>query len=488
MADSGHTAGRIGRAFGLQLFGRVFGTLASLATVTFTTRYLGPEDYGYLTAAVMFITLWAAFADLGFSEVIVRRVTDSRLRERPSVERLVGISLGFAVVWSLPLSLITLGVGLVVYRNDPQIAKLLLITVGSLALTTLYTSFDAVFKVHLRYGAVALADFGGRTLSMAMTLVLVSQGAGLEWFAVVQLVPPAVNLVLMAFAAARLGQVRPRFEISATRSLLVESFPITVVLIIAVLYWRIDGVLLSVLSSADQVGHYGLAYSLAFLVTMVSDLLLASLLSTASALFASDRDRFAQIVARTSQIMYFLAVPIAVVGPILAAPIITMISSDSFADGAPVLALLFVAAAVTFLNSAASQALFAAHDQHFLMKLNACTLVFNIVANVALIPHFGARGAAAALVATEVLGLACSRWRMAKRGLYREPIGFILRLAIPAAAAGVTAYLLCDLSPLVSLPAAAACYVAVNFVVGPANKRFVTTLRASSDQHVEGAS
>lgn len=475
----GHSAGRIGRAFGLQLAARVLGTGASLVTVALTTRYLGPVNYGYLTSAIMFVTLFLALTELGIGEVAVRRVTDTRHNVRPTIVRLVQVSLGFAIVWSIPLTLITLITGVVVYHDNPDVVKLLFIVAGSITLTTLYTSFDPMFNVHMRFGWVALADFGGRVLSMLLTVVLVTFDASLVWFAVVQLVPPAVNLALKSVAALRLGVIRPVFDVRATRSLLVESFPITVVLVIAVLYWRIDGVLLSVLSDPEQVGHYGLAYSMAFMVTMVSELLLTSLLSTTTALFAADRERFRAFVVRTTEIMYFVAVPVAVIGPLLAGPIITLISSDSFADGAPVLGLLFVAAALTFLTGAASQALFAAHDQHFLMRLNAVTLGLNIVANIALIPAFGATGAAAALVGTEVIGLAASRWRLHTRKLYREPLPFGARLLLPTGVAAVIAVALQGLSPLISLPAAAAGYLVVNLAVGPVNKRFLLqTLRS----------
>lgn len=475
----GHSAVRIGRAFGLQMAGRVLGTGASLITVALTTRHLGPENYGYLTSAVMFVTLFLALTELGIGEVAVRRVTDTRLNVRPTIARLVQISLGFAIVWSIPLTLITLVTGIVVYHDNPEVVKMLFIVAGSITLTTLYSSFDPMFNVHMRFGWVALADFGGRVLSMALTVALVAVDAPLVWFAAVQLVPPAVNLALKSVAAVRLGVGRPIFDVRATRSLLIESFPITVVLIIAVLYWRIDGVLLSVLSTPEQVGHYGLAYSMAFMVTMVCELLLTSLLSTTTALFAADRERFTAFVARTSEIMYFVAVPVAVIGPILAGPIITLISSDSFADGAPVLGLLFVAAALTFLTGAASQALFAAHDQHFLMRLNAVTLVVNILANIALIPRFGATGAAVALVGTELIGLAASRWRLHHRKLYHEPFAFGLRLVVPTAAAAAIAVALQGFSPLVSLPAAAVGYLAVNLVAGPVNKRFIRqTLRS----------
>ncbi|GAC67483.1 flippase [Gordonia soli] len=476
---SGSTITAIARAFAQQMAGRVGGTIASLATVALTTRTLGPENYGQLTAAVMFVTLWMSLTEFGVGEIIVRRVTDSQRSVRPTVHRLVQVNLGISLTMSLPLMAVAMVSGILVYHNQPQVVGMLVIISVSLALTTLHTAFDPVFTVMMRFGAVALADFLGRVLTLGLTIGLVVADAPVYTYAFAQIIPPLGQLIIKAIAARRLGPLTPLFRGRESLGLLRESLPIALVLVIAVLYWRIDGVLLSVLSNPVEVGHFGLAYSIAFMATMVSELFLASTLSTTTRLFQSDRAAFGVFVRGVFEAMYFVAVPVAVVGAVLAGPLITLLSSDSFSDGAPVLALLFLAAAITFLNGSASQALFAAHDQHFLLRLNAVTLTINIVLNVILIPLLGAVGAGIALVATEVIGFVVARVRLARRSPVREPWSFIVRLAIPAAGAGIVAWSLHGVNPVLALLAAAIVYLGVNLLIGPVTPGYIRSFRAA---------
>ncbi|GAA4397367.1 hypothetical protein GCM10023147_32630 [Tsukamurella soli] len=456
--------GRIAKAFSLQIVARVLGLVASIGTVTLTTRHLGPEAYGHLTTAVIFVNLWTSLTELGIGAVIVRRVTSGT----GELDRLVRVNSGMAILYCVPLGVVSGVTGWLIYHDSKQVVGMILIVSGSLVLTTLATCFDPVFLTHVRFGAVAAADLTGRVGSLAATLVLVNMHAPIVWFAVVQLVPPAVTLVIEAVAAHRIIDARPVFAPGEAWELLRESLPQTGVLIIGVLYWRADGLILSLRSTASEVGAYGLAYNLAFNATVISTLYLSSSLSTMTALYSGDRHAFARFVTRSMEALGFIGAPIAVVGLVLSPQLITLFGSAEFREaGGLTLGLLLVAVALTFLTAVLSQALFAAHDQVFLLRLNIANMTLNIVLNWFLAPHFGARGAGAALVASEVVGLAVATVRLARRSPYRTPWLFALRLAIPTAAAGGVAYVLDGLPVLVTGCAAAVVYIAVDLVVGP---------------------
>ena len=134
----------------------------------------------------------------------------------------------------------------------------------------------------------------------------------------------------------------------------------TAMLVIAVLYWRADGVILSLTSTTDQVGIYGLAYTLAFTLTAVATFFQSSTMSTMVHSFTQDHNAFGAFVGRSMEAMLFIAAPIAVLGTVLSGPIIALVGSSSFVpDGGPTVALLFSAMALTFLTGVLSQALFA---------------------------------------------------------------------------------------------------------------------------------
>jgi O-antigen/teichoic acid export membrane protein len=461
------------RAFSQQLVFRALGMVASMLTVAITTRHLGPSGYGHLTTAIVFVGLWTSLTELGIGAVVVRRVTAGK----GDLGRLIRVNSGMSLIYCIPLFALAAASGALVYRDQREVVAMVLIVSCSLILTTVSSCFEPVFLARVRFTAVAWSDLVSRVASLAATVLLVAVGADIVWFAVVQLVPPAVVLLIQGLAAARMVDWRPVFSLSESWDLLRESLPQTGVLIIAVLYWRADGVILSLRSTPDQVGVYGLAYTLAFTLSVLSTFFQSSTLSAATHAFASDRSEFARFVARSVESMLFLGAPVAVVGVVLAQPIVELVGSSEFgAHGGLALALLFVAVALTFLNAAISQALFAAHDQVFLFRLNLVNLLGNIALNIVLAPRYGAVGAGAALLVAESVGLLVVSWRLSRITPYRTPLVFALRLVIPLTAAAMVAISLHDGAVLVALPCAAAAYLVVNLLVGPVTPRVIRAL------------
>jgi O-antigen/teichoic acid export membrane protein len=462
-------------AFGYQLVFRVAGMVASIVTVALTVRHLGAGSYGHLTTAIVFISLWTSFTELGIGAVVVRRVTSGG----GDLERLVRINTGLSLVYGIPLTIVATVSGLVVYSGEGQVSMVLPIVAAGLALTTVSSCVQPVFLATVRFKAVAWSDVVSRLLSLVMTLVLLKTDAGLVWFAVVQVVPPLVVLVVQGVAASRIVSWRPVFAMRESLDLLRESLPQTAVLVIGVLYWRIDGVMLSLLDTPAQVGTYYLATTLAFTLSIIPTFFATSTLSTMTGLWGRDRDRFARFTARSVETMMFVGAPIAVVGLVLAEPIMRVIGSAEFvADGTPTLAVLFAAVGVTFLNGTVSQALFAAHQQAFLVRLNVVNLAINIGLNLVLIPLWGAVGAAVALLVTELIGQLVASWKLSRHSAYRTPWAFAVRLLVSLAAAAGVAVLLRPAPVLAALAAAGAAYVLVNVAIGPVRVR---TIRAMLD-------
>jgi O-antigen/teichoic acid export membrane protein len=467
------------RAFGQQLIFRALGMVASVLTVAVTTRHLGPVGYGHLTTAVVFVGLWTSLTELGVGAVVVRRVASGK----GELSRLVRVNAGMSLVYCIPLFVITAISGALVYRGQGEVVQMVLIVSGSLILTTITSCFEPIFLARVRFTAVAWSDLVSRVASLGATMLLIGMGANIVWFAVVQLVPPMVVLVIQGVAAARIGDWRPVFSLSESWHLLRESLPQTGVLIIAVLYWRADGVILSLRSTPEQVGVYGLAYTLAFTLSVLSTFFQTSTLSAATHSFAVDRTEFARFVSRTVESMMFLGAPIAVVGVVVAQPVVELVSSSEFgAHGGLTLKLLLVAVALTFLNAAISQALFAAHDQVFLFRLNLVNLIGNIILNIVLTPRYGAVGAGAALIVAELTGLLVVTWRLSRITPYRTPWLFGLRLAIPLGAAAAVTIPLQHASVLVTLPVSALVYLAVNLVVGPVTPQVIRKTLADRER------
>lgn len=454
---------RIAHAFSVQLICRALGMLASVVSVAMTARYLGPGRYGQLTIAVAFVGMWASLADLGIGTVIVRRVTSGT----GDLERLVRVNSGLSLVYCLPLAAAAAGTGLLLYR-DADVRIMLVVLSGQLLMLTMTTRFEPVFLSTVRFSAVAMSDVLGRLGTLAMVSYLVAIRADVVWFAVAQLIPPALQLLIQGSAAARHISLRPIFAPREVADLLRESiFPIGVA-VVGVLYWRTDGVILSKVSTHSEVGVYGLAYTVAFNTLVVSMFFLKATLSTATELFSRNVEAFTAFLRRCVELMYFVGVPVAVVGALLARPLIELFGDREFVErGAPALATLFVAVALRFVTGTLGQGLFACHQQKFLFRLSIATLAFNIALNLLLDRPFGAVGAGLALVGTELFGMVIASWWLRRACDYHTPVAFLLRLLVPTGACVAVALLLAGYQVVLVVTAAAAVCLVTSVTVGP---------------------
>jgi O-antigen/teichoic acid export membrane protein len=472
-ADASIPPSRIAHAVTIQLVCRALGMLASVVSVAMTARYLGPGRYGQLTIAVAFIGMWSSLADLGIGTVIVRRVTSGR----GDLERLVRVNSGLSLVYCVPLAAVAAVCGLLIYR-DADVRVMLVVLSGQLLMLTMRTRFEPVFLATVRFSAVAISDVAGRLATLAMVAWLVTTRADVIWFAVAQLIPPALQLVIQGVAASRHISLRPVFAPREAGDLLKESLALMGVLVVGILYWRTDGVILSLVSTHAEVGVYGLAYTIAFNTEALSTFFLKSTLSTATALFSRDVDAFAGFLRRSVELMYFVAVPVAVVGALLAGPLMGVFGDQAYVGrGAPTLALLFIAVALRFVSGTLGQGLFASHQQRFFFRLFVVALAINIVLNLALDHRLGAVGAAVSLVCTEIFGLVIASWRLRSQTGYRTPVPFLLRVLVPTAASVVVALVLSGYHVVLILTAAAVAYLAASLTFGPVNFSTLTALR-----------
>ncbi|GFG67017.1 hypothetical protein MKUB_45070 [Mycobacterium kubicae] len=463
---------RIAHAFSVQLLCRAVGMLASVVAVAMTARYLGPGRYGQLSIAAAFIGMWASLSDLGLSSVIVRRVTSGT----GQIERLVRVNSGLSLMYCVPLVTAAAVSGLLVYR-DADIRVMLVVLSGQLLMLTMATRFEPVFLSTVRFTAVAVSDVAGRVGSLAMISWLVATEADVIWFAVAQLIPPALQLVIQGTAAARHISLRPVFAPREALDLLRESLPLAGAAVVGILYWRADEVILSLLSTHSEVGVYGLAYTIAFNTEALSVFFLRSTLSTATTLFSRDTTAFVAFLRRCVELMYFLAVPIAVIGVLLAGPLIELFGDQDFVGrGAPTLGLLFVAAALRFVTATLGQGLFACGQQRFFFQLFVVTLGVNVALNLLLDSKFGAVGAGITLVGTELLGMVFASWRLRQQCDYRTPVKFVVRTLVPTAVSVAVTLLLPGHQVVLTLGAAACAYLITNLAVGPVKWSTLTSL------------
>ncbi len=410
--------------------------------IALLTRYLAQAKFGHLLAALSFIGIFQVTTDLGLWTIASREI--ARAPDRESTILSAVYTLGSA------LTVVTIvggaALAFALYSGAPHglTRDAILILLVQFLFAGLSGSASAHLTAHQRAVSIALGSLLSTLLFVALLAVVVTLNLGFLWVAVAYTLAAVAAFALPIASMLRQVRLRLSWDPGLIRYLTVNALPQGLLLVLAVVYFRIDTVLLSLLSTADQVALYGLAYRVveffAFLPVYFMGVLFPVLART-----QPHTERLAELVRGATASMLVGGLAAMTLVATFAPEVIRILTgSSSYAHAEGVLRLLAVALLMIFLTNAFFQTLIALNRQRILIRLTAVVLVVNVACNCALIPPFGATGAAYALIASEVISLALSL--RAYREVGRLPrIPRLWRIVVATAGMGVSGWLVTTL-------------------------------------------
>jgi O-antigen/teichoic acid export membrane protein len=377
---------------------RIFAALLGLVVVAVVARHLGPADFGLLSYAFALASLFAIVGHLGLDSLIVREL----VLEPEKATNVLGTVFTMKVAAYL-LAALALLVYTTLLKNHSQTeVHLLYLAAASIALAPAMT-FTSWFhaKVLARYvsisGTLALlvAGFG--------KLALVFVGAGVIAIA-------AMNVVQIVFAAAigiffyiRIkGPPLTSWEFSpeAARALLSESWMIFLGSIFAVIYLKIDQVMLRWLVGPQEVGVYAVAAQLSEAAYFIPTAIVASVFPKLIELRKTDEVAFHLRLQTLFDLLALAALAVLLSVLLLGESIVTVIFGAPYYKAVPILVVHILAVPFIFLRFAFSKWIIIEEFAVFSLITQGLGALMNVVLNMVLIPYIAGLGAAMATVAS----------------------------------------------------------------------------------------
>jgi O-antigen/teichoic acid export membrane protein len=399
VSQRGGAASRVARSTVAQTLLTLAAAGLSVLVLHLSTAYLGAAVYGQVVAATALVAVLSALADGGLATLGAREMA----RRPDEAASILGITMALRSVAGLALMPVALGVAVLLYHSTPFTVTAVLVLSPALALGALQSSLGAVFVARGRNQVNAAID----TASLAAVLV------GVKLVGDRHLGTTAYMLVLLggylvataSTAVLACGQVRQRPSISTrrARTLLVAGAPLGLVLVLNMVYLRLDSLLLSVLRAPVEVGRYGVAYRVVELMMAMPSLFMIALLPEIA---AATPARARQLVQRALEVTGTVAVPVTVAVVVVAPAILDTLGGPAFVPAGAALRILAVGAGASYLGAVYGNALIAMGHQRRMPPLTVLVVVANLVLNLALIPFLGLEGAAVATTASELLALA----------------------------------------------------------------------------------
>jgi len=402
-----------------QMGGRIFAGLAGVVSVAATTRYLSIQDVGTLLTAFTFASFFLVGAQLGVGTAGARL-----LAWRPEETRRIVASIALvSTVTALVLAGCAYLAAQVVYPGPEHslLRTAILIFLSQLLPNGPKVAAGACFVARQQIVIATVTAAVARAMSLALILGAIELDAGLLWISVATASAAVLDGLLGAGIAVRMvGLGRP--SLRTGMGVIKAALPLSAILLINIFYFRLDLILLSLLSSKREVALYGVSYKLIDFLFFLPSMFMVTLFPVIARL-APTSERLHALVQKAFTTVQLAALPVVVLG-LYAGDILEVLAGSSYRTAAPILQLLLISLGLSFLPGVLGNVLVALSRQRGLLVVSCTVLASNVALNLVLIPALDATGAAIVMVMTESLSLAAMLWlysHVAKRPSFYKP-------------------------------------------------------------------
>ncbi|MGZ3626750.1 MAG: flippase [Ktedonobacteraceae bacterium] len=363
-------------------------------------RFLGDVKFGELYFAITFVLLIGFPIEFGFNQQLTRDVAQDPSKALGYLSNILIIKV---ILWSILYTCMLAICWLLGYSVEQRML------IALCGITLLSGSIANAFgALHYAFERVAYPTIGTtleKGLSAVVGILALKYGASVEVMACILMGGSLINACWQAIWAFRLLGLHLSVDIILIKGLLLTGIPFLTYGVLGVIYYRIDTVLLSLMTSTAVVGWYGASYrifdTLVFLPSLVISAIMYPVFSKLS-MHSLSQLRIA--VEKSLNFLLFLGIPITV-GLIVAAPAIIgfLYHRPEFEHSVPALQALAPGLLFLYINSVLSSTLISTKREKKIMLMAAIALIFNLGLNLLLIPRYLQVGAAVVTSLTELL-------------------------------------------------------------------------------------
>lgn len=395
---------------GVQVFGRVLATALALITIGALTRYLGANGFGLYTTIFAYVGIVAVVADFGFYWIGLREISQNPSEQNKIFQNLLAFrSLLAALIYIL-------GALFALLLPYPEVVKngIFLISFATF-FGTVNSTFIAIFQVNYRMDKAVLTDIVGRVIILALILFQIKAQLNLNWILASYVIANFVNLLASIVMARPYFRFGLGFDFKLWKYFFKETLPMGTMLVLGIIYFRIDALLLSFLKTPTAVGIYGAPYKVVDILLTLPAMFLGNVFPAITTEVTNNKERFNYLFQKSFDFLAIAAFGIIAGVCALSAPIMTLIAGEKFsadytvsffshpATSSLILQILVFAVAISYLTNLFESTIVAAGRQKKLIVPKLIFLVFNVVLNLILIPKYSYLGAAFITVLTEIL-------------------------------------------------------------------------------------
>ena len=373
---------------------RLFRILMAFWVGVAVARFLGPTQFGQLSFALSFTSLFAIFSNLGLEHISVREfVKHPRLQNEilGSIWRLK--TAGTILIWVV-ISITT------ATMNIPHNARLLVFILSLNFLFYTLTGIDYYFQSRVQGRITARIRIAALLIVSLVRLYCIWQKASVTTFAALFVVEGAILSVGMLYQFRhRVGPVvHWKSQRTVMRSLLKNAWPLMLSGLAVSVFLKIDQVMLQLMMGEKAVGEYAAAAKISDALYFVALAMTTTFFPAILAAWKISTEFFQKRLQQFYDLMVWTGILFTIALSLLAKPMVLLLFGEKFSNAGPVLIVHSWALVFVFMAQAGSRWFLCKNRQIQLALIQLAACAVNVLLNWLLIPEYGILGAAFATV------------------------------------------------------------------------------------------
>lgn len=375
---------------GWMFFGRVASMIVSLIATIYVARNLGPQNYGELSYAVSFVSIFSFIAVLGIDQILYRDLVHYPEKRNQYMGSALALRLGASLI------AVILCVGFAFYFSPKDVSIFLIFMLSASFILNSFQIINYEFQADVKSKFPSLLTLYVAIILNILKIIVVVFGGGVIYLAFVLLLESAFYAIGYIYYRYRFyGNFSQwTFDREIAVKILKDSWPLTFASAFALVYARIDQVMIKNIMDAESVGIYDAAVRLSeawyFIPSIISSSLFPAIINAKK---TSDASYYSRI-RKLTMLLVVLSIVISLPITLFAGFIIKVIYGPAFIGSVLILQVYIWSTVTTSLNSVVNLYLVAENFKKMLLFSTFAGMLVNILLNFYWIPMYGAAGAA----------------------------------------------------------------------------------------------
>lgn len=477
----------------VQFIGKIITTLLSLVLIAALTRYFGVTGFGQYTTIFAYISLFAVLADFGFFWIFVREIA----KPNNDLNKTASNILTMRFFAGLAIFIIGASLGLFIPQYQGIRMGIFIAALANLFLA-LNSTYIGIFQNKLRMDKAVYTDILGRVVILVVSLIFIKLKMNLNTVLWAYALGNFLNLLASAWLGQKYFKYKPLFDFGYWKKIWREILPMGVVLVLNLIYFRVDTLMLSLLKGSTDVGIYGPPYKILEILIYFPSMFVGNIFPIITGFIYTKDPRLENALQRAFDFLFLAAFPLVISFIFLSELAIKLVAGQSFVEtsttgpifnlpgnSVTVLQILMIAVGFSFLSHLFNYLIIALGKQIKLILPNLILVVINITLNLILIPRFSYIGAAFTTIITEILVLVFAWWVASRHIGLRLKFNNFIKVISAGLVMVLSIFLLKSILPIsISVLIGAIIYLTLLWFLGGINKAmFAAVFQKSNEEN-----